>query len=80
MSEHKYIVWKSLTESQIMHKLLVLTQYSKKAKDTINTVYYNIGRAILQIKSKPQKNLLIQKMFGNIIDICQAKYRVHLRN
>lgn len=60
-----------------MHKLIVLTQYSLKA---IDAIYYNIARAILNIKSKPNKKSLVNITFGDIIKLCNSKYRLHLFN
>jgi hypothetical protein len=48
-----YTVWKTLQESLVKHKLIVLLKYSTKAISTINTIYYQIARAALGIKSKP---------------------------
>jgi len=55
-------------ESEIIHRLFIISEYSKPAIQTLQDIYYNSIKAILGIKIYQNNLKLIKSTFFKLMD------------
>jgi hypothetical protein len=58
----RYYAFKSICESKLLHKFLIMARYSTRSNDVIESYYYSSFKSMLRLKGKPNKQKLIQIM------------------
>jgi len=61
-----YVVWKSMIESKILFKMIVMADSNPKIIKHLRKIYYQLGKHLLNLKSKPSEVLLIDLLFGDL--------------
>jgi hypothetical protein len=68
-----YIVWKTLTESTIHHKLVVIAAHSPKATQTCKQIYYQLLLDVFNLHHNTSAHRLLELTIGDVTTYLKKK-------
>ena len=73
LKDHKYIAFKTLIESAIIHKLVILATHCPPARTQLEALYYKLIKNLLNIKANVSKETLLHWTIGDVNKYLQLK-------